>query len=62
MVKLEALRSLMFGTEVVVVDPEAEYKPYLKPLEENILPLASGAKLKLILLTYRQFMKKEKMN
>jgi len=26
MVKLEALRSLMFGTEVVVVDPEAEYK------------------------------------
>jgi len=26
MVKLEALRSLMFGTEIVVVDPEAEYK------------------------------------
>lgn len=26
MVKLEALRSLMFGTEVVVIDPEAEYK------------------------------------
>lgn len=26
MVKLEALRSLMFGTEVIVVDPEAEYK------------------------------------
>ena len=26
MVKLEALRSLMFGTEVIVIDPEAEYK------------------------------------
>lgn len=26
LVKLEALRSLMFGTEVIVVDPEAEYK------------------------------------
>jgi conjugal transfer ATP-binding protein TraC len=26
LVKLEALRSLMFGTEVIVIDPEAEYK------------------------------------
>ncbi len=26
LVKLEALRSLMFGTEIIVVDPEAEYK------------------------------------
>jgi len=26
LVKLEALRSLMFGTEVIVVDPEEEYK------------------------------------
>jgi type IV secretory pathway VirB4 component len=26
LVKLEALRSLMFGTEVVVIDPEEEYK------------------------------------
>ena len=26
MVKLEALRSLMFGTEVIVIDPEEEYK------------------------------------
>jgi len=26
MVKLEALRSLMFGTEIIVVDPEDEYK------------------------------------
>jgi len=25
-VKLEALRSLMFGTEIIVIDPEAEYK------------------------------------
>ena len=26
-VKLEALRSLMLGTEVVIIDPESEYKP-----------------------------------
>jgi type IV secretory pathway VirB4 component len=26
MVKLEALRSLMFGAEIIVIDPEAEYK------------------------------------
>ena len=26
MVKLEALRSLMFGTEIIIIDPEAEYK------------------------------------
>jgi type IV secretory pathway VirB4 component len=26
LVKLEALRSLMFGTEILIIDPEAEYK------------------------------------
>ncbi len=26
-VKLEALRSLMLGTEMIIIDPEAEYKP-----------------------------------
>lgn len=26
LVKLEALRSLMFGTEIIIIDPEAEYK------------------------------------
>lgn len=26
-VKLEALRSLMLGTEIIIVDPESEYKP-----------------------------------
>ncbi len=26
MIKLEALRSLMFGSEIIIVDPEAEYK------------------------------------
>jgi len=29
-VKLEALRSLMLGTEVIVIDPETEYKPLAK--------------------------------
>lgn len=27
LVKLEVLRSLMFGTEIIIIDPEAEYKP-----------------------------------
>lgn len=27
LIKLEALRSLMFGTEVLIIDPEAEYQP-----------------------------------
>src|SRR6266568_1355168 len=26
-VKLEAMRSLMLGTQVIIIDPEAEYKP-----------------------------------
>ena len=26
MVKLEALRSLMYGTDIIIVDPESEYK------------------------------------
>ena len=29
-VKLEALRSLMLGTEIIIIDPEAEYKPLAK--------------------------------
>ncbi len=29
-VKLEALRSLMLGTEVLIIDPETEYKPLAK--------------------------------
>ncbi|MCX6705924.1 MAG: ATP-binding protein [Candidatus Woesebacteria bacterium] len=29
-VKLEALRSLMLGTEVIIIDPETEYKPLAK--------------------------------
>jgi len=29
-VKLEALRSLMLGTEVIIIDPEAEYRPLTK--------------------------------
>jgi len=30
LVKLEALRSLMFGTEIIIIDPEAEYKNLTK--------------------------------
>lgn len=31
-VKLEALRSLMFGTEIIIIDPEAEYKTLAEAL------------------------------
>lgn len=30
MVKLESLRSLLFGTEVIIIDPEKEYEPLTK--------------------------------
>ena len=37
MVKLEALRSLMFGTEIIIIDPEEEYKTLAETIGgENI--------------------------
>lgn len=33
MVKLEALRSLLFGTEVIIIDPEREYEPLTKVVD-----------------------------
>lgn len=46
-VKLEALRSLMLGTEVFIIDPEAEYKPLADAVGgENIsFSFSSSAKI-----------------
>jgi len=62
LVKLETLRSLMFGTEIIVIDPEAEYKVLAEAVGGEYITLAFKANQKLIPLIYRQFMKKEKMS
>lgn len=36
-VKLEAMRSLMLGTHIIIIDPEKEYEKLTKAIEENIL-------------------------
>ncbi len=47
LVKLETLRSLMFGTEVIVIDPEAEYKPLAEALAGEYISFGFGAKAKI---------------
>lgn len=46
-VKLEALRSLMLGTEVFIIDPEAEYKPLAEAVGGEFISFSftSGAKI-----------------
>lgn len=39
-VKLEALRSLMFGTEIIIVDPENEYKSLCEAVGGSFLQLS----------------------
>ncbi len=55
LVKLEALRSMMFGTEIFIVDPENEY--------QRMCDAAGGAYVRLSLLIYRKLliMKKHTM-
>jgi len=47
MVKLEALRSLMFGTEIIIIDPENEYKTLCEAIggEWINFSFSSGAKI-----------------
>ena len=47
LVKLEALRSLMFGTEIIVIDPEAEYKTLCSAIGGQYISFSfkSGAKI-----------------
>ncbi len=39
-VKLEILRSLMFGTDVIIIDPEDEYKPLAKAVGGSYLSVS----------------------
>lgn len=43
-IKLEALRSLMFGTEVIVLDPENEYQPLCEAVGGTYLKLSISSK------------------
>lgn len=42
MVKLEALRSLMFGTEIIVIDPEDEYKELATTIGGELIDFAQS--------------------
>lgn len=42
-VKLEALRSLMFGVDIIVIDPEAEYKSLTEAVGGSYFPLSLAA-------------------
>ncbi len=47
LVKLEALRSLMFGTEVIILDPEAEYLNLTKAVGGEFLSFTPKSGLKI---------------
>jgi type IV secretory pathway VirB4 component len=46
-VKLEALRSLMTGTEVIIIDPEAEYKPLAQAVGGEYISFSFNAPAKI---------------
>lgn len=46
-VKLEALRSLMLGTEVIIIDPEAEYKALAEATGGEYISFAFGSPAKI---------------
>jgi len=47
MVKLEILRSLMFGTECIAIDPEREYKTLAESVGGEFIEFASGGSSKI---------------
>jgi len=47
LVKLETLRSLMFGTELIVIDPEAEYQSLSKALGGEYITFGFGSTAKI---------------
>jgi type IV secretory pathway VirB4 component len=47
LVKLETLRSLMFGTELIVIDPEAEYQSLTKALGGEYITFGFGSTAKI---------------
>lgn len=46
-VKLEALRSLMLGTEVIIIDPENEYKPLCQTIGGSYVELSLSSAQKI---------------
>lgn len=46
-VKLEALRSLMFGTEIIVIDPEQEYKSLCDAVGGDYINFSSDSPIKI---------------
>ncbi len=46
-VKLEALRSLMFGTQVIVIDPEQEYRRLAESVGGEYISFSSGSPVKI---------------
>jgi hypothetical protein len=47
LVKLEALRSLMFGTEIIIIDPESEYQPLCEAVGGQYINFSFDAKSKI---------------
>ncbi len=47
MVKLEAIRSLMFGTEIMVIDPEKEYETLAKSIGGDFITFSPTAPAKI---------------
>lgn len=45
--KLEAVRSLMFGTEIIIIDPEAEYKVLCEAIGGEYISFSQGAAAKI---------------
>ncbi len=46
-VKLEALRSLMFGTEIIVIDPEQEYLPLCQAVGGEYINFSASSPIKI---------------
>lgn len=46
-VKIEALRSMMLGNEVVVIDPESEYKPLAKAVDGEFISFSFNSPSKI---------------
>ncbi len=47
MVKLEALRSIIFGAEILIIDPEEEYRPICEALGGNYIDFSSNSPSKI---------------
>lgn len=47
LVKLEALRSLMFGTEIIIIDPEQEYLPLSQAVGGEFINFSASSPIKI---------------